>query len=54
MIPHKSRQYRVILDLSFTLKVAVWYLSSVNEASKEIAPSEALDQVGTVMPCIIG
>ena len=48
MIPYKSRQYRDILDFSFALK-----LPSVNEASKEKATSEALDQVGTVMPYII-
>ena len=25
MIPHKSRKYREILDLSYALKVAGWY-----------------------------
>ena len=34
MIPHKSRKYRVILDLSFALKVAGWDLPFVNEATK--------------------
>ena len=53
MIPHKSRKYRAILDISFALKVAGWYLPSLNEATKETAPSETLEQVGTVMPRII-
>ena len=50
MILHKSRKYRAILDLSFVLKVAGWDLPSVNEATKEIAPAETPQQVGTVMP----
>ena len=41
------------MDLSFALKVAGWDLPLVNEATKETAPAEALDQVVTVMPCII-
>ena len=53
MIPHKSRKYRAILDISFALKVAGWDLLSVNKATKEKAPAEALEQVGTVMPRII-
>ena len=53
MIPHKSRKYRSILDLSFALKAAGWDLPSVNKETKETSPAEALDQVGTVMPCII-
>ena len=35
------------------LKVTEWDLPSVNEATKETAPAEALEQVGTVMPRII-
>ena len=50
MIPHKSRKYRAILDLSFALKVAGWALPSMNKATKETAPAEVLEQVGTVMP----
>ena len=53
MIPHKSRKYRAILDISFLLKVAGWDLPSVNEAMKETAPDEALEQVEMVMPRII-
>ena len=53
MILHKSRKYRAILDLSFALKVAGWNLPYVKKATTETAPTEALDQVGTVMPRII-
>ena len=53
MIPHRSRKYRAILDLSFALKVEGWDLPSAKEETKETAPFEALDQVGTVMPHII-
>ena len=53
MIPHKSRNYREILDLSFVLKFSGCDLPSVNEATKEKSTAEAIDQVGTVMPRII-
>ena len=53
MILHKSRKYIAIWDLPFSLKVAGWDLPLVNEATKETLPSEALDQVGNVMPRII-
>ena len=43
IIPHKSRKYRAILDLSFVLKVAGWDLPLVNKVTKEIAPAEALE-----------
>ena len=53
MIPHKRRKYRAIFDLSFGLKVTGLDLPSVNIATKETAPAEALEQVGTVMTRII-
>ena len=53
MIPYKSRKYRSTLDLSFELKVAGWDLPSVNKATKETSPAEALEHMGTGMPCII-
>ena len=43
MIPHKSRKYRAILDLSFELRLAVYTLPSVNEATEHMAPAEAMD-----------
>jgi len=53
MIPHKSRKYRAILDLSFALRVNGYHLPSVNEASEKCAPMEAMDQLGTALPRII-
>ena len=41
------------MDLSFLLKMAGWYLPSVNEVTKEIAPAESHEQVEAVMPRII-
>ena len=53
MIPHKSRENRAILDLSFALKVVGWDITSLNKATKSKAPAEALETVGMVMPRII-
>ena len=38
MIPHKSRKYRAILDFSFELIFVGHILSSVNNATKKMAP----------------
>ena len=38
MIPHKSRNYWEILDLSFELKLAEYLLPLVNDAIKKCAP----------------
>ena len=53
MIPHNCRKYRAILYLSFVLKVAGWDLPSLNKETKETAPAEAIEKVGTVIPRII-
>lgn len=53
MIPHKSRKYRSILDLSFRLKMFGFDLCSVNAGTLPKAPPEAMDQLRTVLPCII-
>ena len=53
MIPHKSRKYRAILDLSFALMLAGYALPSVNEATKRMAPEAAIDQIGKVLPRLI-
>ena len=34
MLSHKSRKYRAILDLSYQLMLAEYFLPSVNDASK--------------------
>ena len=53
MIPHKSRKYRAILDLSFQLLVGGCRLPSVNDATFAQAPAAAIDQLGNVIPRII-
>ena len=53
MITHKSRKYRAILDLSFALKVAGWDIPLANKSTKETAPDEDTEKMGTVMTRII-
>ena len=53
-IPHKSRLYRMILDLSFELKVDGTKLRSVNDSSdKDLAPHHSMYELGNVIPRII-
>ena len=52
-VPHKSRTWRAILDLSFVLMVMGRRLPSVNEATTPLAPPEALDQMGEALPRLI-
>ena len=53
MIPHKSRKYRAILDLSSKVKLAEYLLPIVDDATKICAPKEVMDQIGLVLPQII-
>ena len=53
MIPHKSRKYRAILDLSFILKIGGCYLPSVNDATVKQAPTHSIDQLGSAIPRLI-
>ena len=53
MIPHKLRKYRAILVLSFELMLAGHILSPINNATKKMAPMEAIDQIGSVLPRLI-
>ena len=54
MIPHKSRLFRAILDLSFSLKLQDGgYIPSVNESSVKTAPKGAIDQMGHTLARII-
>jgi hypothetical protein len=47
MIPHKSRLFRAILDLSFKLRLKDGgLLNSVNDATTLSGPSGAIDQLG--------
>jgi hypothetical protein len=54
MIPHKSRLYRAILDLSYRLKLAPEeVLKSVNASTRKTAPRGAIDQLGHSLSRII-
>jgi hypothetical protein len=53
MIPHKSRGYRAILDLSYSLQLAERQLPSVNETTVKTAPRGAIDQMGHVLSRIV-
>ena len=46
-IPHKSRKFRVILDLSFRLRFEKTFINSVNDNTRQQAPSEAMGQLGS-------
>ena len=53
MIPHKSRSYRCILDLSFQLKVNNKKIDSVNMGTKLQAPQKAMSYLGSVINRLI-
>jgi hypothetical protein len=54
MIPHKSRAFRAILDLSFRLRLKDGSeVPSVNEATTLEAPAAAIDQMGHALNRII-
>ena len=54
MIPHKSRMYRAILDLSFAIKLeAGGTIPAVNDTSSKTAPAGAIDQIGHVLDRLI-
>jgi hypothetical protein len=54
MIPHKSRKYRAILDLSFRLRLKDGgVIPSVNEKTTLEAPAGAIDQMGHALSRII-
>ena len=53
-IPHKSRPCRVILNLSFQLKLNGKKLKSVNDTTnKTLAPQHAMYELGNVIPRIV-
>ena len=53
MIPHKSRAFRTILDLSFRLKHQGKLMESVNSATVQQAPAEAMIQLGHCMKRLV-
>ena len=53
-IPHKSKAFRSILDLSFRLRLrSGGILASVNDSTVKLAPQGALDQLGHALSRII-
>ena len=54
LVPHKSRKFRAILDLSFRLRLESGdVVPSVNETSEKVAPQAACEQLGHVLNRII-
>jgi hypothetical protein len=54
MIPHKSRKFRAILDLSFRLRLKNGgFVPSVNESTTLEAPAGAIDQLGHSLSWLI-
>jgi hypothetical protein len=54
MIPHKSRKFRTILDLSFSLRLEDGSrVPSVNENTVKTAPAGSIDQIGHSLARII-
>ena len=53
MIPHKSRKFRAILDLSFTLRATKTKTASVNDTTQKQAPAEAMTELGNVIKRIL-
>ncbi len=52
-IPHKSRMYCTILDLSYQLLVAGIPLPRVNAATTKLAPAQSMKELGNVLPRLI-
>ena len=53
MIPHKSRSFRTILDLSFRLRFRGKLMPSVNSDTTKMAPAESMVQLGQCLQRII-
>ncbi len=53
MATHKSRTYRVIMDLSFALRYKGKHIQSVNETTALLAPQKAMAELGQVIRRII-
>ena len=53
MVPHKSRDYREIFDISFRLRIVGFNIPYVNESTAYTVPDVSLSQLGSVLPQII-
>jgi len=53
-VPHKSRGFRMILDLSYGVSIEGERMPSVNEATNDdVAPSHSMAELGNVLPRLI-
>jgi hypothetical protein len=52
-VPHKSRDFRVILDLSFQLKINNKPMPSVNNQTHKLAPQKSMAKLGECLRRII-
>ena len=53
IVPHKSRKYRAILDLSFSLKIFGMEIPSVNNNIFITATQHSMNQLDSVLPRLI-
>ena len=53
MIPHKSREFRCILDLSFHIRAIHENFKSVNDTTTKLALEETMNQLGAALKRII-
>jgi hypothetical protein len=53
MIPHESRGFQAILDLSYSIRLRGHTVPSVNEATEKTAPKGAINQMGHALSRII-
>ena len=53
MIPHKSKKYRCILDLSFTLHEKGKTFTSVNATTNKHTPTQAMSQLGHCLSWLV-
>jgi hypothetical protein len=53
MIPHKSRKFRAILDLSFQMRMKGSKMPSVNSATSIKAPQKSMAELGNVLKRIV-
>ena len=53
MVPHKSRKYRAILNLSLSFKLFGMTIPSANEETVITAPQHSMCQLGLVLSHLI-
>ena len=53
MVPRKSRKYRAVLDLSFSLEIFAMEILSINDNTAITAPQHGMKQLGSVLPMLI-